>query len=138
MKKWFTFPTITIAFLLLFAGVAIYSNLTSDPNKLTPKKFVLDTLPKIVSNWDVEYAEPFFKIPRENIIEGLRVGQEQLGSCVVNKISWGGSTRVSYTNPEKSRYTYIAHVTCTKNNQSLNGKMLIVVNGEFKYINISW
>ena len=138
MKKWFTFPKITIAFLLLFAGGVIYSNLKADPNKLTPKKFVQDTLPQIVENWDVEYSAPLFALPKEEVTKGILLGKEQLGTCVVDKLSWGGSTQVSYTNPKQSRYAYIAHATCTKNNQSLKGKMLIVVNGEFKYIQLKW
>ena len=133
MKKIVTFPIITLVFLSLFALGVFYSEKQADPNKLTPKKFVEQTMPEIVSNWDPEYAKSIFAMPEETVIWGLTTYKGLLGSCKLKNVSWTGRFRIMLNQPDRSEYAYVAHLVCTKGGQSTNVKMPVIVNGNLKY-----
>ena len=101
MKKWFTFPKITIVVVTFAVCLALYSSLTLKkpvspvgPSKQEVQLFVESTLPKIIENWDYEELEPLLYpgiMDNASWKNGVILMNQMFGSCKMGNVQWKDS-----------------------------------------------
>lgn len=91
MKKYMTFPKITMAVLLLLSGIVLcFGNFDFiDMMYKKPKQFVENTLPEMVQSWDTEVIYPKTIDVEKNRIENYCTDVGNFfGSCSVDHLKW--------------------------------------------------
>ncbi len=147
MKKWFTFPKITIVIITFAVCLALYSSLTLKkpvtsvgPSKQEVQLFVERTLPKIMENWDYEELEPLlYPGIMDNVSwkNGAISLNQMLGSCKMGNVQWKESKRKSHIKWSGVRdrapvtfHSYMVDVKCKNPDVAALG---VVVSDNLKY-----
>ena len=132
MKKYLTFPNISIAVILCIALVTLVTGnfKISIINPQKPRDFVENTLPKIAKDWDTEYLTSVSLFKEDDINHNLLQMKERMGSCSIKNLKWVQTNMFT-----RMSYVYLFQLECENGNYE-GSVMIALQNGLYKYIAI--